>query len=230
VAIEFQRRTEQHILLADFDVDAGMIRFFLKTKSPYSVMDAVSNVHRLDLNFWRALISNGMPRLEVIAAPIAAGTAVSPEQPFPHVLRFARRQYDWIFVDLGRSLTALSMNVLEEIDESFLVTTLDVPALYQAKHIVQTLLESGYGRHRLHVILNRMPKRTEVTLGEVQQMLGVPVYSVLPADDQALYEAFASGALVSSASGLGAHFSRLAAKIGDLPAQGTKSKRKFALF
>ena len=35
------------------------------------------------------------------------------------------------------------MNSLEEIDETYLVTTLDVPALHQSKQIIQTL--SGRG-------------------------------------------------------------------------------------
>ncbi len=228
LAVEFQRQTQQHILLADFDMDAGMVRFFLKTKSPYSVADAAANVHRLDLNFWRALISNGVPRLEVIAAPPATAAPVSGDQPFRHVLRFARRHYDWILVDLGRGLNALTMNVLEEIDESFVVTTLDVPALYQAKQILQTLLEAGYGRHRLHVVLNRLPKRPEVTLDEVERMLGLPVYATLPNDYVGLYEAYAGGNLLPPSSPLGTRFARLAGQIGNLP--GQVKKRKFALF
>jgi pilus assembly protein CpaE len=230
LAVEFQRQTQQQILLADFDLDAGMIRFFLKTKSPYSVTDAANNVHRLDLNFWRALISNGLPRLEIIAAPAASAAPVAGDQPFRQVLRFARRHYDWILVDLGRSLNALTMNVLEEIDESLVVTTLDVPALYQAKQIVQTLLEAGYGRHRLHVVLNRLPKRPEVTLDEVERMLGVPVYATLPNDYVGLYEAYAGGNLVSPSSPLGTHFARLARQVGNLPGRPASKKRKFALF
>lgn len=227
LAVEFQRQTQQHILLADFDADAGMIRFLLKAKSPYSVADAVNNVHRLDLSFWRALVSNGQPRLEVIAAPPAA-VHIDDEQAFRQVLRFARRHYDWILVDLGRGLSALSMNVLEEIDEACVVTTLEVPALYQAKHILQVLTESGYGRHRLHVLVNRLPKRAEVSLGEVERMLGLPVYGTLPNDYNGLYEAYAGGNLLPPGSALSLSYAQLVAKIGNLP--GPKQKRRLTLF
>jgi pilus assembly protein CpaE len=228
--MEFQRQTQQQILLADFDIDAGMIRFFLKAKSPYSVLDAVSNVHRLDVNFWKALISNGMPRLEIIAAPEASAAPPPEEESCRHVLRFARSQYDWVLVDLGRSLNFLSMGVLDEIDESFVVTTVDVPALYHAKQILQRLLESGYGRNRLHVILNRAPRRTEVTLEEIEQMLGVPVYGIVPDDHAELYEAYSAGKLVPPASGLGKHFARLASKIAGVPTVQRKEKGRFSLF
>jgi pilus assembly protein CpaE len=230
MALEFQRQTQKQILLADFDMDAGMVRFFLKTKSPYSVLDAASNVERLDLNFWKALISNGTPRLEIIQAPQASGTPPPAEESLRHVLRFARSIYDWILVDLGRSLNSLSAGVLDEIDESFVVTTLDVPALYQAKQVLQKLIESGYGRNRLHVLLNRMPRRAEVTVGEVERMLGVPIYGMLPDEHGELYEAYAGGTLVPRASTLGTHFARLASRIAGVSAGETKGKRRFSLF
>jgi pilus assembly protein CpaE len=187
-------------------------------------------VHRLDLNFWKALISNGIPRLEIIQAPQASGAPRPDEESFRHVLRFARSIYDWILVDLGRSLNLLSVGVLDEIDESFVVTTLDVPALYQAKQVLQKLIESGYGRNRLHVLLNRMPRRAEVTVEEVERMLGVPIYGMLPDDHGELYEAYAGGRLVPPASTLGTHFARLASRIAGVSAEETKGKRRFSLF
>jgi len=230
LAMEFQRQTDQRILLADLDMDAGMVQFFLKTKSRYSVLDAATNVHRLDFNFWKALVSNGMPRLEVIAAPPSMLSADFPElEPFRHVIRFTRPHYDLVLVDLGRSLNSFSMTVLEEIDESFLVTTLDVPALYRAKHVVETLMQAGYGRSRLRVIVNQLPKRLEVTLEEVEKMLGLPVYGTLPHEYGQLYEAYASGGLLPPASNLGRQFAHLASKIaGIVPEE--KSKKKFPFF
>ena len=73
-------RQGKHVLLADLDLDAGMVRFLMKTKSPYSVLDAVNNLHRLDQSYWNALISNGMPGLEIIAAPQALASKQQPNQ------------------------------------------------------------------------------------------------------------------------------------------------------
>ncbi len=228
VAVELQRQTPQKILLADLDLETGLVRFFMKTKSEYSVLDAAHNIDRLDEHFWRALISNGMPRLEVIAAPAVAASVEPPqEEAFQRVIRFARTLYDWIVVDLGRSLNPRTMTALEEIDEGFLVTTLEVPALYQAKQLITTLVSSGYGSDRLRVILNRMPKRPEVTLEEVQTMLGLPVYAALPNDYVALNEAYTEGELLEPGGGLASHFARLAARIANLPEP--RKKTRFSL-
>ena len=61
------------MLLADLDVSAGMVAFLMKSVSPYSVADALNNVDRLDSSYWKALVSNGIPGLEVISAPTAVG-------------------------------------------------------------------------------------------------------------------------------------------------------------
>ena len=81
-AVELARQSNLEILIADFDMDAGLVGFLMKSKSRYSILDALSNTHRLDINYWKALISNGMPRLGVIKAP---GAAVLREIPKPAI-------------------------------------------------------------------------------------------------------------------------------------------------
>src|SRR5437763_1258626 len=83
---------------------------------------------------------------------------------------------------LGRSLTRMGMAALEEIDEACLVTTLEVPALHQSKQIIQTLIDSDYGKNRIKLILNRAPKRLDITPGELEKMLGTPIFATIPND------------------------------------------------
>ena len=56
--------------------------------------------------------------------PLALASKQQPkDEQIRHVLAFARPQYDWTLVDLGRSLSRIAMAALEEIDEVCLVTT-----------------------------------------------------------------------------------------------------------
>ena len=61
--MELGRAGGRKVLLADFDMDAGMVGFLMKVKSPYSILDAINNLHRLDASYWKALVSNGIPGL-----------------------------------------------------------------------------------------------------------------------------------------------------------------------
>jgi pilus assembly protein CpaE len=222
-------RTGQKVLLADFDLDTGMIGFLLKAKSQYSALDALRNVHRLDSNYWSALVSNGIPNLEVLSSPgpPASGEEFTAEQ-IRYVLRFGRAQYDWILVDLGRSLTHFSFRVVEEADETYLVTTLEVPALHQAKQIIQKMLGSGYPEGRLKVLLNRAPKRSEITLDELKGMLGVPIYSTISNDYAALNDSYSVGQMLPAGTALGRQFEDLAVRIAGIDT--AKQKKKFSFF
>jgi pilus assembly protein CpaE len=225
-AVELPHQSKGKVLLADLDFDAGLVAFLLKTKSPYSISDAVRNTQRLDESYWKALVSNGISGLEIISAPLPASRqALKPEQ-LRFVLSFVRTQYDWIVLDLGRSLSPSSTPAIDEVDDLFLVTTLEVPALHQAKLIVQKLLESGYGRNRLHLLLNRAPKRFDITLAELETMLGAPIYTSIPSDYLALNESYSEGKLLSRGSGLGKHFTRLAMSIVGV----SDPKKKFSMF
>ena len=219
----------QRVLLADFDVDAGSVGFLMKAKTQYSLMDAVNNLHRLDFNYWKALVSNGLTNLEVIAGPeINGGQQLPRQEDLRHVLNFVRGQYDWTVIDLGRSLTASTNAILDDIDEAYLVTTLDVPALHRTKQIVQALLDRGYPKTRLNLVLNRIPTRLDVEPGDLQKMLGVPVTGMVPDEYGELYESYSEGKLLPSGSNLGRQFAKFASKIAGI--QPEEKKKKFALF
>ena len=229
VAAELGRQN-QKVLLADLDLDSGMVGFITKTKSVYSILDAVNNIHRLDIHYWKALVSNGIPGVEIVSAPLAlASKQQIKDEQVRHVLAFARPHYDWTLVDLGRSLSHMAMAALEEIDEACLVTTLEVPALHQSKQIIQTLLDSGYGKNRIRLILNRAPKRLDITPGELEKMLGVPIFFMIPNDYPELYETYAEGRMLNRNSDLGKQIARLATKLASLEEEKV-GKKRFVLF
>lgn len=229
VALELGRR-EQKALLADFDLEAGMVAFLTRARSPYSVLDALNNIHRLDLSYWKALVSNGIPNVEIVSAPVAVASRQMPRQDqVRHVLGFVRLHYDWTVVDLGRSLNPVTMNALEEIDDACLVTTLEIPALHQAKQIAETLLSSGYSRNHLRLIVNRAPKRMDIAERELEKMIGVPVYAAIPNNYPELYQCYSEGKLLARGSRLGQHIAELTRKLAGVDEE-SKPRKRFALF
>ncbi|HKA00496.1 MAG TPA: AAA family ATPase [Candidatus Solibacter sp.] len=226
-------RVNQKVLLADLDLDAGMVGFITKTKSVYSILDAVNNLHRLDISYWKALVSNGIPGVEIVSTPLALAAKTPPkDDQIRQILAFARPHYDWTLVDLGRSLSRLCMAALDEIDDLCLVTTLEVPALHQCKQIIQTLLDGGFGTKRLKLVLNRSPKRLDITPGELEKMLGTPIFAMVPNDYPELYETYAEGRMLTRTSELGKNMTKLAMKLSGLEEEPSAngSKKRFGIF
>jgi pilus assembly protein CpaE len=226
VACELQSLTSKKVLLADLDLTSGLVGFLMKTPSSYSVLDAVKNLSRLDESLWKALTAAYKTNLSVLPAPATYSRWDHPdESQLRQVLNFARTQHDWVVLDLGRSLNSIATAVLEELDQLFLVSTLEVVALHGLKTIVHGLFEQG---EKLQLVLNRTPKTMDITVQDLEKLLGRSLYAALPNDYMGLYQSYSSGNLLDPHSRLAQHFSLLAAKIAGLPP--LKAKKKFALF
>jgi pilus assembly protein CpaE len=131
-------------------------------------------------------------------------------------------------VDLGRSLNPVAMIAYEEIDEVYLVSTMDVPALHAATQVARALVSSNYGRNRIRLILNRTPARPDTSPQELENVLGHPIYAMLPDDYGALCDSYCEGRMLVPGSNLGRSLARLANKIAGTPEE--KSKRRFSFF
>ena len=56
--------------LGDFDLNSGMVRFMLKLKNTYSVVDAAERSLDIDENFWPQLVTS-IGALDVLQLPFA---------------------------------------------------------------------------------------------------------------------------------------------------------------
>ena len=229
-ATEIQRRTGHDTLIMDLDLSAGLVRSFIKTSSRYSILDACSNVHRLDKSFWRALVTNGHTGLEVLGAPIESEVKDPPgPSQLRHVLKFARTQYEWIIADLGRGRSAMLSGALDELDELLVVTTMEVPALLQVKQLLQYLKERRYSQQRIKLVLNRVVRRPELSIPDLEKLLGMSVFAIIGNDYKTLYEASSEGRLLMPDTQLCKQIGNMMARLAGLEELPT-SKRFFSAF
>ena len=230
LARELNLETGQRVLLADLDLVAGAVGFVMRTKSPCTVLDVAENIHRLDSELWKGMVSYSYSasNLAILTAPTALPDKGLPKsERIAHVLRFVRRLYDWTVVDLGRGVTDYSLPLLNDIDQNFIVTTPDPLALAKTEHTIKALVAKGYPKDHLHLVVNRMPKWPKVTPKEIEGVLRLPIYAVLrdsPLDD-AHYKV--QPALTPRNSRLGAEFTHFARKAAARGEPGAKSRKLF---
>ncbi len=222
LASEFQRVTEHDILLADLDLESGLVGFVMQARTQYTLVDALRNIYRLDRSLWQKMVWNAKPRLDVIPCQAGVLPSQSEIEQFRDVFRMIRSMYGWVIADLGRPLAPLTLSLLEDLDEVFLVTTPNIMALYQAKQFVKETVALGYPRQKLHLILNRVPKRREISASDVQSSLGLPVYAELPEQGE-LEAAYMAGKLLGEESELGRQFTNLALKVAGVQVEKRRS-------
>jgi len=211
-ANELWRASSQSTLLADFDLAAGMVGFWMRSPNDYSIWDVVRAWQRLDATMWRGLVFSIQPHLDVLNAPteVVADEALDPEQLF-NVMQFARTHYEWVVADLGSSITPLSFRLLGQLSALFVVSTAELPILYQTKRILRKLVTLGYPRGWVRLVLNCVRKR-QLQADEVAEALGWEVEADLPFAGAEIEEVQADGHLVSRKSELGKRIAQLTAR------------------
>jgi len=189
-AIELQRQTKKKVLLVDLDTSSASASFLMETDSKYTVEDAATNLHRLDPSFWNNLVCGTSHGIDLLQSP-GAKRSYEPldGERVRHVLRFARALYGYIVVDLGR-LNALSLSLTPEASELFVVTTVEMPALFEAGYVLKKLLDLGITSGHIQLILNRVPKKVPSSTSDFEQALGHPVCATIGDYPGELLEAY----------------------------------------
>jgi len=209
-------------LLADFDLNCGMVAFMLQLDSQYSITSAVENAHQMDENLWEKLVTS-FGQLDVLpAGKLVPGFRIEAIQ-IRYLLEFARRNYKAICLDLSGILEKFSIEILHEAKQIFLVCTPEVPSLHLAREKLRFLRSLDLG-DRVRILLNRAQRHTLIPIAEVEKLLQLPVYMSFPNDYVGVHKAITAGKHVNPPSELGAGFRALAESIrsGNKPPQPVK--------
>jgi pilus assembly protein CpaE len=227
-ATHLRRELKKEILLADLDICAGIAGMLTQAVSRYSVDDALQHLHRMDLRLWKAMVAQTPHGLDIIPAAATPPANVSAaSHKLPQMLRFWRAQYELSILDLGHGMNSGLIDVLESIDTLVLVATNELPALRQARQMIQSLTARNFGANRLRLVINRMPKRTQIQLPELERVMGHTVYFSLPDEYEALNEAYSESRLMGPDSAFGLRIRSLTEKLtGFAPSE----KRAHGLF
>jgi Flp pilus assembly CpaE family ATPase len=222
LATELRRLTGKEVLLADLDVHAGSVSFLMSTDGKYSILDAIRIVDGLDHTSWEQLVTKADGGVHVLASPGLLGSGELPAAEIQRVLTRVRPMYGWIVLDLGR-LNGISGNVLEVVNQAFVVTTIGLSALYEAKRVIGALVTAGVEGDRLRLIVNEIEETHSMSGRELNQIFGAQVYARLPRASEELYKACVLRKLPDEDSPIRREIAALARNVAGLPEK--KSRR-----
>ena len=208
VSVAMSRLPNANVLLSDFDLNSGMVRFMLKLENSYCVTDAAEHSLDMDESMWPSMVTT-MDRLDVLhAGKLNPDVRIEPTQ-IRHLMEFMRRNYSVLCFDLSGNLEKYSLEIMHESKKIFLVCTPEIPSLHLAREKYVYLKQLDLG-DRVAVLLNRSQKRPIITPQQIEQLLGMPVYMSFPNDYQGVQRAVTEGRWVDFGSDLGKQFNALA--------------------
>ena len=228
VACHIAKTDDQRVLLVDLDLTTGLLSFLFRSNHPYSVADALQHSDQLDSSLWSSLISepNG---IHLLAAPEKPEVSLNDTLPVQEVLEFARSEYDYVVVDLGGVWEVPSLATLPLATAIYLVCAADMPSLYLMRRSILMLEESGYSRDQLRILVNRIEKRSELTLADMEKIFRASVDATFPDDPQAVHHALRDGAMLADNSALGKSIARFSKGFSSVERKAAKPQGMRAL-
>lgn len=228
-AVELARLTKRPTIIIDLKPCLGEVALFLGVRPRFTVLDAIENLHRLDKEFMRELVSKHKSGLDILAGsdqfdrPNAQDAGAVEE-----LLRVLARLYDVIVIDTGNMINACAVAALYAAETVFLVTNPDVPSIRNAQRLVDRVRQLGAGSERVKVLLNRVSDHHLIAPKQIETALGYGIHHAFASDYRTVSTALNSGVplTLSNQSELASQFGSFARQLLGIRETVPQEKRK----
>lgn len=177
LASEFGKR----VALIDLNLQFGDAALFVSNARPPSdISELAQQIHRLDASLLEASMLEVAPNFHVLAAPDDPAHAIDVKREHVEaILQLAREHFDFVVIDISRSLDALSILALDFADTIYPVLQLTLPYVRDGKRLLSVFRSLGYPHTKIRLLVNRYEKGGELTLQDMERALGEKVFQVI---------------------------------------------------
>ena len=193
-AVEIARLTKRPTAVIDLKQGLSEVALFLGVRPRFTVLDAIENLHRLDRDFLRELMTRHKSGLDILAGseqfdrPNAQDAGAIEE-----LLRVLGKIYDYIIIDAGNVINACAVASLYAADTVFLIANPDVPSIRNAQRVVDRVRQLGAGSERVKVLLNRVSDQQLIAPKQIETALGLGIHHSFISDYRTVSTALNSG-------------------------------------
>ncbi|HVL75844.1 MAG TPA: AAA family ATPase [Noviherbaspirillum sp.] len=177
----YQLAKRKSVLLVDLNLQMGDALTFVHDEPPASTLAHVAReIRRLDATLLAASTVRVAPNYSILAAPEDPSQAfeIKPEH-VGAVLDVALGQYDFVLLDLGRSIDPVSMKALDYAHRIYPVFQAGLPYLRNARKMLAALAALDYRADRIEPIVNRYDRRGEIGLDAITRLMpGLRLHTV----------------------------------------------------
>ena len=100
-----------------------------------------------------------------------------------------------------------------ECERAFLVSTADLPSLHLTRKALTMLDHLGFPKERFHVLVNRVDRREDIGIGDMEKLFGCGVHASLPNDYFALHRVVTLGQPLGAENDLGRAIENVAQRL-----------------
>src|SRR5579864_3730718 len=187
------------VVLVDF-APIGHASLHLNQRPQFGVLDALQNLHRLDVSLLDGLMTTTKEGLHLLAGPPQPSTTAPTPGELARLFDLLVNHYRFVIVDCSSRLDATTRLLSDLSNAVLLVAQADVVSLWSASRI-HGFLEEGTGRNRVRILLNRFKKIPGFTDEDIAKATGCNVLWKVPNSYQVVSPAIDHGTPVVQQEG-----------------------------
>ena len=172
----------KRVALIDMNLQFGDASLFVSDTKPLATLsDVATQIHRLDPSFLASSMVAVTPNYSILAAPSdpAHASDVKPEH-IDAIVKLARRQYDFIVLDVGRSLDPVSIRALDHADTIYPVLQMTLPYIRDGKRLLTVFRNLDYGKDKVELIVNRHDTNSDIRMKDLEEAFDTTTMRTMP--------------------------------------------------
>jgi pilus assembly protein CpaE len=173
-------------VLVDGNLQFGDVAIFVNEQGKNTVLDIAPRVDDLEPEILEEiLVKHEASGIRILAAPLKPEHAerVSAEQ-FTKVLQFLQNMYSYVVVDTSTILTEVVLATIDISDIVVLITTQEIPAIKNARALLDLLQTMGVSKERIVFAMNRYDKRISISPERISENLKHEISVAIPFDEK----------------------------------------------
>ncbi len=186
---------DTRVVIVDANLQFGDVAMFFNEQGKNTILDVAPRVDDLDPEtIEEIMIKHEASGIHILAAPQRPEHAekLSTEQ-FTKVITYLRQLYAYVVIDTSSILTDIILAAIDHSDAVVLVTTQDIPAIKNARLVLDLMQTMGVDRERIIFVMNRFDKRIGITPERIGDNLKHKVSAVIPLDERVVIPAVNRG-------------------------------------
>lgn len=182
---ELSEHDEPSVCLLDLDLQHGSVATYLDLPRREIVMETLSQIDGMDAEMFGQALLSFQDKLQVLTAPSdMVPLDFFSSDDIERIIAMARSHFDFVVIDLPRTLVQWSETVLNMSHVYFALIELDMRSAQNALRMKRALQSEELPFEKLRFTLNRAPKFTDLSgksrVKRMAESLGISIDLQLP--------------------------------------------------
>jgi len=173
------------VLTIDLDLGFGQLNYFFDVHPEHTLSELIDNLERLDNNYLQNIFYPVSDNCYLLPAParLEEAEAINASH-LEKIIGYIKNNlgFRWILIDCCHQLDEITMKALEFSESLMLVTGQSIPALSNAKKMLETLNLLELKELEVEVLVNYWDRQHDLGLPDVENFLGKKIGGTITCD------------------------------------------------